>query len=150
MLQPRGDRDEHRPDRHRHARPGAVVGRGCARGSPVEYAASIAVDAIDRDRSGQLPYAEMAALDASGLLGITVTAPTAAPTCRPLVMADVVTDDCRRRPGDRTDAAGALSDRRRTRRHGCPDHQRALFGDVVAGATDRQRLADGAASTPRT
>jgi SfnB family sulfur acquisition oxidoreductase len=36
------------------------------------FAEQISVDAIERDRSGQLPTAEMAAFDASGLLGITV------------------------------------------------------------------------------
>jgi SfnB family sulfur acquisition oxidoreductase len=36
------------------------------------FAEQISVDAIERDRSGRLPTAEMAAFDASGLLGITV------------------------------------------------------------------------------
>ncbi len=37
-----------------------------------EFAASIADGVIDRDRSGAVPVRELAALDASGLLGITV------------------------------------------------------------------------------
>ena len=37
-----------------------------------EFAASIAGKAIERDRSGAVPARELAALDASGLLGITV------------------------------------------------------------------------------
>jgi alkylation response protein AidB-like acyl-CoA dehydrogenase len=37
-----------------------------------QFAASIAGEAIERDRSGAVPAREFAALDASGLLGITV------------------------------------------------------------------------------
>ena len=46
------------------------------------YADSIADGAIERDRAGTVPYPELAALDASGLLAITVPAATAAPTSR--------------------------------------------------------------------
>jgi SfnB family sulfur acquisition oxidoreductase len=37
------------------------------------FAEQISVDAIERDRSGQLPAAEMAVFDASGLLAITIS-----------------------------------------------------------------------------
>ena len=45
---------------------GQAVGVGCA------LAAVLAPGAIDRDRSGTVPADALAALDASGLLGITV------------------------------------------------------------------------------
>ena len=46
------------------------------------YADSIADGAIDRDRTGQVPYPELAALDASGLLAITVPAAYGGPDLR--------------------------------------------------------------------
>ena len=47
------------------------------------YAASIADGAITRDRAGKVPYPELAALDASGLLGITVPAAYGGPELSP-------------------------------------------------------------------
>lgn len=44
---------------------------------------------IDRDRAGAVPYAELAALDASGLLGITVPAAYGGPDLSPVVLAEV-------------------------------------------------------------
>ena len=54
------------------------------------YAASIADGAIARDRAGTVPYAELAALDASGLLGITVPAAYGGPDLPPTVLAEVI------------------------------------------------------------
>ena len=54
------------------------------------YAESIASGVIQRDRAGTVPYAELAALDASGLLGITVPAAYGGPDLSPVVLAEVI------------------------------------------------------------
>ena len=54
------------------------------------YADSIASGVIERDRAGEVPYAELAALDASGLLGITVPAAHFGPDLSPVVLAEVI------------------------------------------------------------
>jgi SfnB family sulfur acquisition oxidoreductase len=54
------------------------------------YAASLAVGVIERDRAGSVPWAELAALDASGLLGITVPAGYGGPDLSPVVLAEVI------------------------------------------------------------
>ncbi len=54
------------------------------------YAESIASGVIERDRAGAVPYAELAALDASGLLGITVPAAHFGPDLSPVVLAEVI------------------------------------------------------------
>jgi len=55
-----------------------------------DYADSIADGAIERDRAGKVPYQELAALDASGLLGITVPAAFGGPNLPPTVLAEVI------------------------------------------------------------
>jgi SfnB family sulfur acquisition oxidoreductase len=54
------------------------------------YAESIASGVIERDRAGAVPYAELAALDASGLLGITVPSTYFGPDLSPVVLAEVI------------------------------------------------------------
>ena len=54
------------------------------------YAESIASGVIERDRAGAVPYAELAALDASGLLGITVPGAHFGPDLSPVVLAEVI------------------------------------------------------------
>ena len=54
------------------------------------YAESIASGVIERDRAGAVPYAELAALDASGLLGITVPGEHFGPDLSPVVLAEVI------------------------------------------------------------
>jgi SfnB family sulfur acquisition oxidoreductase len=55
-----------------------------------EYADSIADGVIERDRSGAVPAAELAALDASGLLAITVPHEHGGPDLPASVLAEVV------------------------------------------------------------
>ncbi len=55
-----------------------------------DYAASIASGVIDRDRSGTVPAAELAAFDASGLLGITVPAQHGGAGLPASVLAEVI------------------------------------------------------------
>jgi SfnB family sulfur acquisition oxidoreductase len=54
------------------------------------YAESIAAGVIDRDRAGTVPAAELAAFDASGLLGITVPRDLGGADVSPPVLAEVV------------------------------------------------------------
>ena len=55
-----------------------------------EYAASIADGVIERDEAGVVPFSELAALDASGLLGITVPASHGGPELPASVLAEVI------------------------------------------------------------
>ena len=55
-----------------------------------EYATRIAAGAIERDRTGAVPVGELAALDASGLLGITVPAEYGGPELPASVLAEVI------------------------------------------------------------
>jgi SfnB family sulfur acquisition oxidoreductase len=54
-----------------------------------QYAAAIADGAIERDRAGRVPVRELAAFDASGLLGITVPAEHGGPELPASVLAEV-------------------------------------------------------------
>ena len=54
------------------------------------YAEAIADGAIERDRAGRAPAAELAALDASGLLAITVPRGAGGPELGPAVLAEVI------------------------------------------------------------
>jgi SfnB family sulfur acquisition oxidoreductase len=106
-----------------------------------DYAASIASGVIERDRAGTVPYAELAALDASGLLGITVPSAYFGPDVSPVVLAEVI------RTIAAVDPAIAqvpqvhflFVDVLATR--GSPAQQERLFGEVLAGA----RLGNGLA-----
>ena len=55
-----------------------------------DYAASIAGGAIERDRAGAVPVAELAAFDASGLLAITVPREHGGPDLPASVLAEVI------------------------------------------------------------
>ena len=68
----------------------ALASRAEAVTAAREYAASIAPAVIERDRSGAVPVAELAALDASGLLGITVPREHGGPDLPASVLAEVV------------------------------------------------------------
>ncbi|MGO9220272.1 MAG: SfnB family sulfur acquisition oxidoreductase [Streptosporangiaceae bacterium] len=105
------------------------------------YAQSIASGVIDRDRAGRVPYAELAALDASGLLGITVPSAYGGPDLSPVVLAEVV------RTIAAVDPAVAQVPQVHflfvdvLAVHGSPAQQARLFADVLAGA----RLGNGLA-----
>ena len=105
------------------------------------YAASIADGVIGRDRAGGVPYAELAALDASGLLGITVPATHGGPDLSPVVLAEVIATIAA------TDPAIAQIPQAHylfvdvLAVHGSAEQQERLFADVLAGA----RLGNGLA-----
>jgi SfnB family sulfur acquisition oxidoreductase len=105
------------------------------------YAESIASGVIERDRAGTVPVAELAALDASGLLGITVPREHGGPDLPATVLAEVI----------RAIAAVDPAIAQVPQSHflftdvlavwGSPGQQRRLFADVLAGA----RLGNGLA-----
>ena len=105
------------------------------------YAESISDGVIERDRAGAVPYAELAALDASGLLGITVPATHFGPDLSPVVLAEVI------RTIAATDPAIAQIPQAHflfvdvLAAHGSAAQQERLFADVLAGA----RLGNGLA-----
>ena len=105
------------------------------------YAESISDGVIERDRAGAVPYAELAALDASGLLGITVPAAHFGPDLSPVVLAEVI------RTIAATDPAIAQIPQAHflfvdvLAAHGSAAQQERLFADVLAGA----RLGNGLA-----
>jgi SfnB family sulfur acquisition oxidoreductase len=105
------------------------------------YAASIADGVIRRDRAGAVPVAELAAFDASGLLGITVPAEYGGGDLPPTVLAEVI----------RTIAAVDPAIAQVPQAHflfvdvlavlGSDEQRRRLFGSVLAGG----RLSNGLA-----
>jgi SfnB family sulfur acquisition oxidoreductase len=70
-------------------RPAAVADAQSAIEIARAYADSVRDTAAERDRAGQVPRAELARLDASGLLSITVPAADGGPELSPLVLAEV-------------------------------------------------------------
>ena len=74
------------------ARPGiAVIASGPeAIAAAGDYARSVAGGVIERDRAGTVPAAEIAAFDASGLLGITVPRSQGGPDLPASVLAEVI------------------------------------------------------------
>lgn len=105
------------------------------------YAASLAAGVIERDRAGTVPWADLAALDASGLLGITVPAAHGGPDQSPVVLAEVIRTIAAVDPAIAqlpqghflfVDVLATLGSRAQRQR---------LFADVLAGA----RLGNGLA-----
>jgi SfnB family sulfur acquisition oxidoreductase len=105
------------------------------------YAASIADAAIERDRAGTVPYAELAALDASGLLGITVPAEYGGPDLPPAVLAEVIRTIAAVDPGIAQIPQAHFLFVDVLAVHGSRQQQQRLFADVLAGA----RLGNGVA-----
>jgi len=105
------------------------------------YAASIADGAIERDRAGTVPYAELAALDASGLLGITVPAAYGGPDLPPTALAEVIRTIAAVDPGIAQIPQAHFLFVDVLAVHGSREQQQRLFADVLAGA----RLGNGVA-----
>lgn len=105
------------------------------------YAASIADGVIGRDRAGGVPYAELAALDASGLLGITVPAAHGGPDLSPVVLAEVIATIAATDPAIAQIPQAHFLFVDVLAVHGTAEQQERLFADVLAGA----RLGSGLA-----
>ena len=98
------------------------------------YAASIADGAIERDRAGKVPYAELAALDASGLLGITVPRAFGGPDLPPTVLAEVIRTIAAVDPAIAQIPQAHFLFVDVLAVHGRRPQQQRLFADVLAGA----------------
>ncbi|HEY5399155.1 MAG TPA: SfnB family sulfur acquisition oxidoreductase [Trebonia sp.] len=98
------------------------------------YAASIAGGVIDRDRAGAVPYAELAALDASGLLAITVPAAHGGPDLSPVVLAEVIRTIAAVDPAIAQIPQAHFLFVDVLAVHGSRQQQQRLFADVLAGA----------------
>jgi SfnB family sulfur acquisition oxidoreductase len=98
------------------------------------YAESIADGVIDRDRAGAVPYLELAALDASGLLGITVPAAYGGPDLPPVVLAEVIRTIAAVDPGIAQIPQAHFLFVDVLAVHGSREQQQRLFADVLAGA----------------
>jgi SfnB family sulfur acquisition oxidoreductase len=157
------DRPAARPDQHRPGPDGRPVSpattvaprRPAPAASPAplatgagaieaarRYADSIAPGVIERDRAGQVPAAELAAFDASGLPGITVPRELGGADVSPVVLAEVI----------RTIAAVDPAIAQVPQAHylfvdvlsvwGSAGQQRRLLGDVLGGARFGNGLAE--------
>jgi alkylation response protein AidB-like acyl-CoA dehydrogenase len=107
-----------------------------------EFADSVAGGAIERDRSGAGPARELAALDASGLLGITVprryggadvSAPVLAEVVRVIAAADPAIAQLAQSHFLLVDVLAAL---------GTPSQRHRLLTDVLAGARLSNAMAE--------
>jgi len=105
------------------------------------YAASIASGVIERDRAGAVPWAELAALDASGLLGITVPAAHGGPELSPVVLARVIREIAAVDPAIAQVPQAHFLFVDVLAVHGSAAQQERLFTEVLAGA----RLGNGMA-----
>jgi alkylation response protein AidB-like acyl-CoA dehydrogenase len=88
-----------------------------------------------------VPYPELAALDASGLLGITVPAAYGGPELSPVVLAEVIKTIAAVDPAIAQIPQAHFLFVDVLAVHGSPQQQRLLFADVLAGA----RLGNGVA-----
>jgi alkylation response protein AidB-like acyl-CoA dehydrogenase len=123
------------------ARPSVLSSATEALAAARAYAASIADGVIGRDRAGGVPYAELAALDASGLLGITVPAAHGGPDLSPLVLAEVIATIAATDPAIAQIPQAHFLFVDVLAVHGTAEQQERLFADVLAGA----RLGNGLA-----
>jgi SfnB family sulfur acquisition oxidoreductase len=122
--------------------PAAITSAAEAVAAARAYADSIAAGVIERDRAGKVPVTELAALDASGLLAITVPREHGGPELPASVLAEVI----------RTIAAVDPAIAQVPQAHflftdvlaiwGTHEQQRRLFGDVLAGARFGNGLAE--------
>jgi SfnB family sulfur acquisition oxidoreductase len=105
------------------------------------YADSIAAGVITRDRAGQVPVAELATLDGSGLLGITVPTTYGGPDLPPPVLAEVIRTIAAVDPAIAQVPQAHFLFVDVLASHGTAAQQDRLLGDVLAGA----RLGNGLA-----
>jgi SfnB family sulfur acquisition oxidoreductase len=106
-----------------------------------DYAARIAAGVVERDRTGAVPARELAALDASGLLGITVPAEYGGPELPASVLAEVIRSIAAVDPAIAQVPQGHFLFVDVLAIWGTPRQRRRLLGSVLDGG----RLANGLA-----
>ena len=118
-----------------------ITSAGEAIAAAREFAASIAPGVVSRDREGGVPVRELGALDASGLLGVTVPAADGGPDLPPSVLAEVVRLIAAVDPAIAQVPQSHFLFTDVLAVHGTQHQRLRLLGDVLAGA----RLANGLA-----
>jgi SfnB family sulfur acquisition oxidoreductase len=106
------------------------------------FARSIAGGAIERDRSGALPAAELAEFDASGLLAITVPREYGGSGLPPRVLADVVRTIAAVDPAVAQGPQGHYLFTDVLVAFGSTEQRRRLFADALAGRRIANALAE--------
>jgi SfnB family sulfur acquisition oxidoreductase len=106
-----------------------------------DYAASVAAGVIPRDRAGKVPAAELAELDASGLLGITVPNEHGGPGLPAVILAEVIRTIAAVDPAIAQVPQGHFLMVDILTAHGSAGQQARLFAEVLAGG----RLGNGLA-----
>ncbi|MBL7489658.1 SfnB family sulfur acquisition oxidoreductase [Frankia sp. AgB1.9] len=111
-------------------------------GAARRYAEAIADEVIERDRSGSVPVEALAALDASGLLGITVPAEHGGADVSPVTLAEVVRVIAAVDPAIAQVPQGHFLFADVLAGWGTATQQRRLFADMLAGARFGSGLAE--------
>ncbi len=107
-----------------------------------QFAARIADGVIERDRSGALPVVELAELDASGLLSITIPREHGGPELPPAVLTEVVRTVAAVDPAIAQAAQGHFLFVDVLSAFGSAEQRRRLFADVLAGRRIANALAE--------
>ena len=107
-----------------------------------EYAESIAEGVIERDRAGAVPARELAAFDASGLLGITVPREHGGPGLPASVLAEVIRTIAAVDPAIAQVPQGHFLLVDVLAVHGSDAQRRRLFADVLSGERIANALAE--------
>lgn len=115
---------------------------GEALAAAAAFAAAVAPDAARRDREGTVPRAELAALDGSGLLGITVPAEDGGPGLPPVTLAEVIRRIAAADPALAQVPQGHYLLVDVVAMLGTPDQRAAVMGPVLAGTRISASLAE--------
>jgi len=99
-----------------------------------EYATTLAAGAIDRDRTGAVPAAELAGLDRSGLIALTIPREHGGPDLSPVTLAEVIRRIAAVDPAIAQVPQGHFLLVDVLAVWGSDHQRRRLFGDILDGA----------------
>lgn len=122
--------------------PPPIASREAAVGTAQAFAQRIADGAIERDRTGSLPAAEMADFDSSGLLAITIPRDQGGGGLPPAALVDVVRTIAAVDPAIAQTAQGHYLMVDVLLAFGSPEQQQRLLGEVLAGHRIASALAE--------
>lgn len=125
-----------------HTRPAVIASREEAIAVAQRFAAAIAGGTIERDRTGTLPVDELAAFDASGLLGLTVPVVHGGSGLPASVLAEVARTIAAVDPAIAQAPQGHYLFVDVLAAFGSAEQQRRLFADVLAGRRIANALAE--------
>jgi SfnB family sulfur acquisition oxidoreductase len=125
-----------------HTQPAVIASAEEAVAVARRFAAEIADGAIERDRTGTLPVAELARFDASGLLGLTVPREHGGSGLQPSVLAEVVQTIAAADPAIAQAPQGHYLFTDVVAAFGSGEQRRRLFADVLDGRRIANALAE--------